>query len=179
MPGHDKYKYLACFVYSSKAFLDITIIYQQPVQKKQENFYNDRKFLSFGIVSWKISKGFGCIFHEASIYCKKLTLQNTVKYNKRGGINNMKNFPEIKTRRTEDSITIYWEKPEFAGNCQYEAFLDGKKSGSTDKTHYTFEGLTADREYEIEVRSCARERMLYYPGKQRKSEPCRQKGGLM
>jgi len=67
----------------------------------------------------------------------------------------MKSFPEIKTRRMEDSITIYWEKPEFAGNCQYELLLDGKRRGSTDKTHYTFEGLTADREYEIEVRAYA------------------------
>ena len=54
---------------------------------------------------------------------------------------------------TEESVTLYWDKPHnLAGGAVYRIFCDGKEAGTTDKTHYTLEGLSAETEYTVEVR---------------------------
>lgn len=64
----------------------------------------------------------------------------------------MINLKEIETIVTSDSITLYWEKTkEIPSDCYYEIFLNGKQEGTTDKTHYEFEGLQAETEYELRV----------------------------
>lgn len=53
----------------------------------------------------------------------------------------------------EDSITLYWDKPLNLGEkSMYRIVCDGKEAGTTDKTHYTLEGLAAETEYKLEVR---------------------------
>lgn len=53
---------------------------------------------------------------------------------------------------TGDSVTLYWEMPEeLPERYCYRVTLDGKELGSTDKTHFEIEGLTADTEYRITV----------------------------
>lgn len=54
---------------------------------------------------------------------------------------------------TEDSITLYWERPrDIHGSHRYEIELNGKALGNTEKTHYELEGLQADTAYTIAIR---------------------------
>ena len=69
----------------------------------------------------------------------------------------MISLTSIESIVTADSITLYWEKnEEIPSKCYYEIFLNGKVEGTTDKTHYEFEGLQAETEYELRVigKSC-------------------------
>lgn len=53
---------------------------------------------------------------------------------------------------TSNTLTMYWEKPVSAPES-YQIFCNGVQVGNTAKTHYTLEGLQAETEYRIEVRS--------------------------
>lgn len=56
----------------------------------------------------------------------------------------------IQAMATEDTITLYWEKPDEAPT-DYEIFCDGQMAGKAEKTHYTVKGLNPDTEYNLEV----------------------------
>lgn len=50
----------------------------------------------------------------------------------------------------EDEITLWWDKTEFARKTdEYKLYLDGQYCGNTDKTHYTFPNLQANRTYHV------------------------------
>ena len=58
----------------------------------------------------------------------------------------------IQSLITEESVTLYWDKPvAFPRQGYYKIILDGKPVGSTKKTHYTIDGLEADTAYEVEI----------------------------
>jgi polygalacturonase len=63
----------------------------------------------------------------------------------------MKELREMRTISTEDSLTIFWKKPDFEAGT-YAFFLDGRSMGTSQTTHFTFAGLEADREYHVEIR---------------------------
>ena len=50
---------------------------------------------------------------------------------------------------TQDSIAVLWEKVE--GAVGYEVFIEDEFAAMTENTDYTFEGLSADGEYEVYV----------------------------
>ncbi|MCR5033459.1 MAG: glycoside hydrolase family 28 protein [Lachnospiraceae bacterium] len=53
---------------------------------------------------------------------------------------------------TSDSITAFWVKPQDSRpGDTYQIYLDGHLTGTTGKTHYTFENLKADTKYEVQV----------------------------
>ena len=47
----------------------------------------------------------------------------------------------------DDEITLYWDKQPLIGGQFYRVFCNGEKIGETEKTHYTFFGLTPETEY--------------------------------
>ena len=53
---------------------------------------------------------------------------------------------------TEDSISIWWEKPE-AMEGEYRCYIDGKETGRTERTHFTYIGLAPDTAYTMEIRA--------------------------
>lgn len=53
---------------------------------------------------------------------------------------------------TEDSISIWWEKPE-AMEGEYRCYIDGKEAGHTGRTHFTYTGLAPDTAYTMEIRA--------------------------
>ena len=87
------------------------------------------------------------------------------------------NFSVLRAEAATDSITLYWERPQGRVGTTYEIFLKdikaekddmedtkGVKSvspakasfilvGTTQKTHYTIEGLSADTEYEVIIKA--------------------------
>ena len=53
---------------------------------------------------------------------------------------------------TDQSITLYWDKPDCASvNIKYRVSLDGEAVLETNKTHCTINNLSASREYRINV----------------------------
>lgn len=53
---------------------------------------------------------------------------------------------------TSDSITLYWDKSEKAGKqWNYDIYVDEKKVGETDKTHFDIVALEPEQEYDIRV----------------------------
>ena len=55
---------------------------------------------------------------------------------------------------TENSATLYWDKPcEAKKNTVYEIFAGGKKVGETQKTHFTIKDLASEQEISIEIKS--------------------------
>lgn len=53
---------------------------------------------------------------------------------------------------TEDSILLYWEKPEGYGvHPRYQVYCDGIKAGEPEATHYELSNLKADMLYRITV----------------------------
>ena len=48
-------------------------------------------------------------------------------------------------------ITVYWLYDQYVENGEYTFYLDDKECGKSNKTHFTFDGLDADKEYEISV----------------------------
>ncbi|MDE5597222.1 MAG: glycoside hydrolase family 28 protein, partial [Lachnospiraceae bacterium] len=66
---------------------------------------------------------------------------------------NQEEANEINYITTNESITLFWEKPErLPEKFIYRIFCEGKQIGETEKTHYTLHGLSAETEYQIEVR---------------------------
>lgn len=57
---------------------------------------------------------------------------------------------------TEDSVTLYWEKPEGAADCEYRISCGEEQKGITDKTHITIDGLEAETEYIFQVEAVDR-----------------------
>ena len=55
----------------------------------------------------------------------------------------------VQTLVTDDLITMYWEKVEKV--CEYQVYIDGTLHGTTDKTHYTIEGLQQQTSYQIAI----------------------------
>lgn len=50
----------------------------------------------------------------------------------------------------EDEITFWWDREEFSKQANnYKLYLDGVYHGETDKTHYTFADLNAERAYHV------------------------------
>ena len=57
---------------------------------------------------------------------------------------------------TDDSVTLYWDKPEkLPEGAAYQIVCNGKEAGTTDRTHFTIDGLSAETEYTVEVRLLA------------------------
>ena len=57
---------------------------------------------------------------------------------------------EIKKVVFEDEITLYWDKEwEVNEKINYFLYKNGVCVGETNKTHYTFEGLSANTEYQL------------------------------
>lgn len=63
----------------------------------------------------------------------------------------MKELQEIRSFATEESVTVFWRKPDFEAGA-YELWRDGALVGSTRKTHFTFEGLEPEMEYRLEIK---------------------------
>ena len=61
---------------------------------------------------------------------------------------------------TEDSVTLYWEKPEGAADCEYRISCGEEQKGITDKTHITIDGLEAETEYIFQVEAADRDEKL-------------------
>lgn len=61
---------------------------------------------------------------------------------------------------TEDSVTLYWEKPEGAADCEYRISCGEEQKGITDKTHITIDGLEAETEYIFQVEAVDRDEKL-------------------
>lgn len=60
-----------------------------------------------------------------------------------------------------DEITVWWTKCEFAEKADgYKLYLDGVYTGGTDKTHYSFLGLQAERTYGIAVEAYVSGRLI-------------------
>lgn len=53
---------------------------------------------------------------------------------------------------TEDSVVLYWDKPENGPAVEYRIYVDGDLAGTTGKTHYSIRNLQADRGYRVELR---------------------------
>lgn len=51
----------------------------------------------------------------------------------------------------EDTIIIFWDRVHLKKDAQYKLVLNEETIGFTQKTHYTFEGLTPLTEYQIRV----------------------------
>ena len=61
----------------------------------------------------------------------------------------------------DDEITLWWQEENFSETgLRYECFLNGKRHGETNKTHYTFCGLQADETYQITVQILKGENLL-------------------
>lgn len=59
----------------------------------------------------------------------------------------------------ENEIILYWDKEwELDEKPLYRIIIDGKESGSTQKTHFTLEGLSPETEYNITVERVCREK---------------------
>lgn len=64
----------------------------------------------------------------------------------------MDNRKNLNYFTTEDSVTLYWDKPELASTTvRYQVYVDGRLVASPLKTHYTVEHLAPDKEYSISV----------------------------
>ncbi len=60
--------------------------------------------------------------------------------------------PSICYFTTEDSITLYWDKPyDFQNGDYYEIYFDQKTIYNTEKTHFEIDGLTANTSYFIQI----------------------------
>ena len=52
----------------------------------------------------------------------------------------------------EDEITLYWEKQwDLPDGIEYRVACDGVREEVTTRTHFTFRGLYADKEYFVRV----------------------------
>lgn len=51
----------------------------------------------------------------------------------------------------EDEITVWWDKAEFGGSDEYVVYLNGEKSATVFKTHFTASGLLPDTEYGVKI----------------------------
>ena len=64
---------------------------------------------------------------------------------------------------TENTVTLYWDKPDEANaNVLYEIFADNDKIGETGKTHFTIDSLAAPLKF---LPSLDKERILQRPKK--------------
>lgn len=62
---------------------------------------------------------------------------------------------------SEESVSLYWEKPEETDpQVCYQIFCDGAYVGETDKTHYRVSGLSAEKEYHFLIKA-ARKQPVY------------------
>ncbi len=60
---------------------------------------------------------------------------------------------KLECLQTEDSITVYWEKPEEAQKGDiYKIYADNDLIGETEKTDYNITGLSPEKEYQIDVK---------------------------
>ena len=80
----------------------------------------------------------------------------------------MKRLEDIKYFATEDSITVYWRKPELDVGC-YELFLDGISKGVTEKTFFKIRNVQPDTTYRLCIRcSAAETELMVASGKKRR-----------
>ncbi len=74
---------------------------------------------------------------------------------------------DIHSFATEDSISLWWEKPEEHIDC-YDLELNGAFAGTTSKTHFEFTGLEPDTDYSVSIRYSGEcESASYRTGKMR------------
>lgn len=67
--------------------------------------------------------------------------------------NNMMKLPHLKSLIYDDTITLYWDKPEqVPAQHYYEVWKDGNLEGTTDKTHFTLSKLVPQTTYTVEVK---------------------------
>ena len=63
-------------------------------------------------------------------------------------------FREIGWDALDNAVTLYWELPEGEQPDDiYEIWVDGKRAGETKQSHYSIEGLAAERVYEVCLRA--------------------------
>ena len=68
--------------------------------------------------------------------------------------NMIKNFYVPVSARTEDSLALLWDKPEYAERIkEYQIYVNGELAGSTTATDYTLNGLQSATEYELYVQT--------------------------
>lgn len=61
---------------------------------------------------------------------------------------------KIRSLATDESITLYWDKPdEWLPGMEYYIFLDYKFYGTTNKTHYKISDLEPEKEYFIQIKN--------------------------
>ena len=66
----------------------------------------------------------------------------------------MNQIKELHSFTTENSITLYWDKPEgLEGGVQYQVFLNRKQADTVDRTHCELEDLEPDTEYRLKVKT--------------------------
>lgn len=71
------------------------------------------------------------------------------KNRKKGGF-----ILELEFWAAEDTISLYWEKPEgFGAHVSYQVFCGNIMAGETDRTHFEMEGLKPEKEYHILVKA--------------------------
>ncbi|MGN0169071.1 MAG: glycosyl hydrolase family 28 protein [Acetatifactor sp.] len=62
----------------------------------------------------------------------------------------MKELQEIRSFVTEESITVFWRKPDYETGV-YEFLINDSPVGTSEMTHFTFEGLEPGTEYRLEI----------------------------
>lgn len=68
--------------------------------------------------------------------------------------NMIENFYSPISTRTEDSLALLWDKPEYAERIsEYQIYVDGKLFDSTAATDFTLNGLASETEYEIYIQT--------------------------
>ena len=68
--------------------------------------------------------------------------------------NMIENFYSPVSARTEDSLALLWDKPEYAERIlEYQIYVDGKLFDATTATDYTLNGLKSETEYEIYIQT--------------------------
>lgn len=68
----------------------------------------------------------------------------------------MNKLENVKFIVTDNSITLYWDKPEaFSDGCRYEIRLNENNVGTTTKTHYTIDKLEKETGYQVQVKLVA------------------------
>ena len=68
--------------------------------------------------------------------------------------NMLENFYVPVSARTEDSLALLWDKPEYAERIkEYRIYVNGELAGNTTATDYTLNGLQSATEYELYVQT--------------------------
>ncbi len=62
------------------------------------------------------------------------------------------NSIKVNSLVTEDSVTLYWDRPEgYPKGACYQIYVNQKAAGTTDRTHFELEGLKEQCSYTIQI----------------------------